>query len=111
MSNSTYAFIDENSVCVGVTEYQETVTANDNMVLLSSFDTSIIGKRWTGTVWEEVPLTDVTAREWRDGELYATDWIVPVTDHPDREDYLLYRQALRDWPSTPSFPDTKPVSP
>ena len=109
MSNSTYAFIDENSVCVGVTEYQEAVTSDANMVLLESLDTSIIGQRWTGAVWEVVPLTAVTAREWRDGELYSTDWIVPVTDHPDREDYLLYRQALRDWPSTPSFPDTKPT--
>jgi hypothetical protein len=111
MSNSTYAFIDENSVCVGVTEYQEAVTSDANMVLLESLDTSIIGQRWTGAVWEVVPLTAVTAREWRDGELYSTDWIVPVTDHPDHAAYLLYRQALRDWPSTPSFPDTKPVSP
>jgi len=111
MSNSTYAFIDENSVCVGVTEYQEAVTSDANMVLLESLDTSIIGQRWTGAVWEVVPLTAVTAREWRDGELYSTDWIVPVTDHPDHAAYLLYRQTLRDWPSTPSFPDTKPVSP
>lgn len=50
-----------------------------------------------------------TAREWRDKELYNSDWIVPLTDHPERESYLTYRQALRDWPSTDAFPDTKPT--
>ena len=111
MSNLTYAIIDGNSICISITEYQQYVTPNATMILLSSFDTSIMGQRWTGTAWEVVPLTAVTAREWRDGELFATDWIVPVTDHPDHAAYLVYRQALRDWPSTPSFPDTKPVSP
>ena len=49
------------------------------------------------------------AREWRDGELFATDWIVPVTDHPQHVSYLAYREALRDWPSTVNFPETKPT--
>jgi hypothetical protein len=49
------------------------------------------------------------ARSWRDLELQRTDWIVPVTDHPQHAAYLAYRQALRDWPSTADFPDTKPV--
>ena len=48
-------------------------------------------------------------RLWRDQELKATDWIVPVTDHPQHAAYMTYRQALRDWPSTADFPDTKPV--
>ena len=50
-----------------------------------------------------------SARHWRDQELKATDWIVPVTDHPQHAAYTTYRQALRDWPSTADFPDTKPV--
>ena len=48
------------------------------------------------------------ARLWRDMELTATDYIVPLTDHPQRAAYLTYRTALRDWPSTADFPDTKP---
>ena len=48
------------------------------------------------------------ARQWRDQELEATDWIVPVTDHPQHAAYMAYRQALRDWPDTEAFPDTRP---
>lgn len=48
-------------------------------------------------------------REWRNQELKDTDWLVPVTDHPQRAAYLVYRQALRDWPSTSEFPDTRPT--
>ena len=51
----------------------------------------------------------VTARKWRDSELSSTDWIVPLSDHPQRAAYLTYRTALRDWPSTSDFPDTKPT--
>ena len=49
------------------------------------------------------------ARSWRDMELLATDYIVPLTDHPQRSAYMTYRQNLRDWPSTSDFPDTKPT--
>lgn len=49
--------------------------------------------------------------EWRNKELKNTDWIVPVVDHPQHAEYLVYRQELRDWPDTPSFPDTRPVAP
>tara|TARA_B100001059_G_C17829113_1_gene583410 strand:- start:1955 stop:2254 length:300 start_codon:yes stop_codon:yes gene_type:complete len=48
------------------------------------------------------------AREWRDGELKSTDYIVPLSDHPQRAAYMTYRTALRDWPSTGNFPATKP---
>ena len=54
------------------------------------------------------PTAEETARMWRDMELSATDYIVPLTDHPQRAAYLTYREALRDWPSTDSFPDTRP---
>ena len=50
-----------------------------------------------------------TARIWRNTELDRSDWIVPVTDHPQHASYLTYRQALRDWPSTSNFPGTKPT--
>lgn len=44
-------------------------------------------------------------RDWRDSELARTDSIVPVTDRPDHAAYIDYRQALRDYPSQPGFPD------
>ena len=49
------------------------------------------------------------ARAWRNSQLQATDHIPAITDHPQRESYLTYRIALRDWPSTSDFPATKPV--
>lgn len=51
-------------------------------------------------------------REWRDVELKNTDWIVPVTDHPQHAAYLTYRQELRDYPSQSDFPNgTRPQKP
>jgi hypothetical protein len=49
------------------------------------------------------------AKQWRNTELSDTDWVLPVIDHSQHAQYLTYRQALRDWPETESFPDTKPV--
>lgn len=60
----------------------------------------------------EEQLTEIAhseARDWRDSELVATDYIVPLTDHPQHAVYLTYRVALRDWPSTADFPDTRPT--
>ena len=54
------------------------------------------------------PTAEETARQWRDMELSATDYIVPLTDHPQRAAYMTYREALRDWPATADFPDTRP---
>ena len=51
----------------------------------------------------------VHARMWRDEELQSSDWIVPTSDHPQHTAYITYRAALRAWPSTSDFPDTKPV--
>jgi hypothetical protein len=55
------------------------------------------------------------ARAWRDQELAETDWIVQTPDHPQRDNYLTYRQKLRDWPATNDddeyindFPATRP---
>ncbi len=55
------------------------------------------------------PTAEDTARQWRDLELSSTDYLVPLTDHPQRAAYMTYRTALRDWPSTEDFPDTKPI--
>ena len=47
-------------------------------------------------------------RKWRDQELASTDFILPLTDYPKRDDYITYREELRQWPSTDSFPATRP---
>ena len=63
-------------------------------------------------VWVAPTPTEPTAEEagrmWRNGELESTDYIVPLSDHPQRAAYMTYRTALRDWPSTSNFPDTRP---
>ena len=49
------------------------------------------------------------ARMWRDMELAFTDQAGQTPDWPNRDNILLYRTALRDWPSTADFPATKPT--
>lgn len=51
----------------------------------------------------------ILQRAWRNKELKNTDWIVPITDHPERAAYITYRTNLRDWPTTEDFPNTKPT--
>ena len=55
------------------------------------------------------PTAEETERMWRDSELSSSDFIVPLSDHPQRDAYITYRESLRQWPSTESFPDTRPV--
>ena len=52
---------------------------------------------------------EAEAREWRDSELSSTDNVAQTPDYPNRDAILVYRQELRDWPSTENFPDTKPT--
>jgi len=56
----------------------------------------------------EAPTVAEAGRMWRDVELSASDFIVPLSDHPQRAAYMTYRTALRDWPSTSDFPATRP---
>ena len=49
------------------------------------------------------------ARQWRNGELSSTDTASQTPDWPNRDNILLYRTALRNWPSTSDFPATRPV--
>lgn len=63
-------------------------------------------------------------REWRDGEVSSTEWL--VTRHREQDmqqattlsaeqfaELLSYRQALRDWPQSEQFPDAlqRPLAP
>ena len=52
---------------------------------------------------------EVKARRWRDAELQRTDIAATVSDYPNAEAVLTYRQALRDWPSTSDFPSLRPT--
>jgi hypothetical protein len=68
---------------------------------------------------------EATARAWRDAEITASQWL--VERHRDQTDagtattltgdqyaaLLVYRQALRDWPTVTDFPadSTKPIAP
>jgi hypothetical protein len=54
------------------------------------------------------PTAEEEGRMWRDSELASTDYIMPLTDHPQRDAYIIYREDLRQWPSTDSFPATRP---
>ena len=111
--NYFYASINAENVCDGIAGYEKELSAEfvpDNYMSIPSHDISILGKKLNGEVWEFVQETvDAEARSWRDEELVSTDSIVPATDHPKHAEYLTYRAALRDWPSTADFPDTRPV--
>ena len=66
-----------------------------------------------GRYEEAVPATSPVSEEeagrmWRNGELESTDKAAQTPDWPNRDNILTYRQALRDWPSTSNFPDTRP---
>jgi len=50
------------------------------------------------------PTAEQEARVWRNSELASTDQAAQVSDWPNRDNILLYRTALRDWPSTAEFP-------
>jgi len=54
------------------------------------------------------PTAEETARQWRDSELASTDEAAKIPDWPNRANILVYRQDLRDWPSTSDFPNTRP---
>jgi len=48
------------------------------------------------------------ARMWRNLELSSTDYILPLHDHSQFDNYIIYREELRQWPSTNLFPITRP---
>lgn len=77
-------------------------------------DVAFVEANHAGRYEEVIPAkspvpAESTARNWRNEELEATDYIVPLSDHPQRAAYMTYRTALRDWPSTENFPDTRPT--
>lgn len=59
-------------------------------------------------VYTDQETAEILARSWRNSELSATDYVVPLSDHPQHAAYLAFRVALRNWPNTEAFPDTQP---
>jgi len=57
---------------------------------------------------EDLITPEQKARTWRDAELARTDIAATVSDYPNVAAYLAYRTALRAWPSTTDFPNTRP---
>jgi len=53
-------------------------------------------------------LKKTKAMDWRNSELERTDVLMLLPDYPYKNQITVYRQALRDWPSTEDFPDNKP---
>ena len=91
----------------GVSAFKKTVRIGD-MIVGEYYGTADL-EFYTGS-WPYVAPEQkaAEARQWRDEQLVESDWIVPVTDHPQYASYTTYRQALRDWPETSDFPNTKP---
>ena len=57
---------------------------------------------------EDLITPEQKARTWRDEELARTDVAATVSDYPNADAYITYREALRQWPSTEDFPATRP---
>jgi len=95
----------------------EILNSDGNVINLILADESFVEAHYSNyrAVVEVVTDEEIAAasndreRGWRDSELKATDYIPSITDHPQRSAYLTYRTALRDWPSTSNFPDTRPT--
>jgi hypothetical protein len=49
-----YAQIDENNICFAVTQAAEVVSSLD-MTPIQGLNTELLGKKWTGEDWEDVP--------------------------------------------------------
>ena len=82
-------------------EIQGIYTSRENAVM----DATVQG------VEKELTISELETRQraWRNKELKDTDWIIPITDHSERMQYVQYRQALRAWPDTDEFPNTRPT--
>jgi len=80
----------------------------DNMDLLQhTYNNGTVIKKHF--IVEKIITKTTIARQWRDSELSSTDNVAQISDYPNRDAILAYRQELRDWPSTDAFPDTKPI--
>lgn len=52
-----YAQIDHSGICIAVSQLAGEVEA-EHMIEIDSYDEKLLGKRWNGTAWEDVPRPD-----------------------------------------------------
>ncbi len=106
--------IIENNIVSNVITGDENFSNNyeKETVIVTNIECEI-GYIYDGTSFNTPVLSQeelkIRAKIWRDNELGGSDFIVPLTDYPNHSAWITYRQELRDWPSTDSFPDTKPT--
>tara|TARA_R100000951_G_scaffold68829_1_gene57968 strand:+ start:207 stop:551 length:345 start_codon:yes stop_codon:yes gene_type:complete len=100
------------SIILATTEFGDTLanTTVDVTSVECAIGWSYDGTSFAAPIKSQEEL-EAEAREWRDRELEATDFIIPLTDYPNHAQWITYRQALRDWTSTDNFPATKPTKP
>ena len=53
-----YAQINEDSICIAVSEMEEIGEPNPYLVKIEKFDISILGKKYNNGVWEEGPQSE-----------------------------------------------------
>ena len=87
-----------------VYEYDKLISVYDSIELALS---SVTTTQRIDTQEDEIVIS--IQKDWRDAELKKTDYISTIPDYSNRSDYLDYRQALRDWPSTDNFPLIRPT--
>lgn len=111
MNNINVISLDENGVCVSVKSVKEGYVLQANEMVSDDFDASIMGKTYDAEAgifaFTQAQLEE-RARSWRNKELDRTDTLMLLPDYPNKDALTVYRQALRDWPSTDAFPDTRP---
>lgn len=49
-----YAQIDHSGICIAVSQLAGKIEA-EHMIEIDSYDEKLLGKRWNGTAWEDVP--------------------------------------------------------
>ena len=82
--------------------------ADGNVINVIEADAEFVAEHYEHYELYVEPTAEEAGRMWRDAELSSSDYIVPLSDHPQRAAYMTYRTALRNWPSTDSFPTTRP---
>lgn len=118
-----YIKIDSTSkrVTLGSTVNPSEFMTEEDAALWSLYEKPVLSSfnLWDDAKKELVPVDEwtyvkpdvPTARAWRDQELKSTD-IYMVEDFPcDKAAWRTYRQQLRDWPQSESFPSVRPIRP
>ena len=103
--------LDNQNVCFSIKQVKVGYELQVNESVVDVYDISVVGKTYdpsTGEFSYTQEQIESQARAWRDSELARTDSIMLLPDYPQKEAMTIYRQALRDWPSTTDFPETKP---